>query len=80
MSITRQAAHNSVLRLIEHDFVELSSVAGNKRDKLVAVSPLGKQGQVFAARKLKVLEKEIVEKIGKRKLEQLRKILLELVE
>lgn len=76
---TRQAAHNSILRLVEHGLVKLKAAPGSRRDKTPVLTKKGLIAERQAARNIDVLEDEIAAKIGKRRLEELRRTLLELV-
>ena len=76
IGISRQAVHNTVHKLIDKGLVELIPAPDNDRDKLVAVTQLGQETRKVAAKNLRQIEAEFESRIGKRKLEQLRAILL----
>ena len=79
LRISRQATHKSILRLIEHGIVELHPAPGNKRDKIPIVTEKGQQIRRIAAQNIDKIEAEIEAKISKRRLEEFRKTLIELL-
>ncbi len=80
LGITRQATHNSILRLIENGLIELHPAPGSKRDKIPLVTEKGQALRRFAAKNLFIIEAELEAKIGAERLEQLRGILIELLQ
>lgn len=78
LGISRQAAHKSVRRLLDHGVVELRHLPENKRDKIVVVSDVGNVARIMAAKNLKIIESEIERKVGKKRLEEFRQTLLDL--
>ena len=80
LSISRQATHNSILRLIENGVVELHPAPGSKRDKIPVVTEKGQAVRRLAAKNLVIIEAELEAKIGTERLEQLRGILIELLQ
>lgn len=79
LGITRQATHNSILRLIENGLIELHPAPGSKRDKIPVITEKGQALRRFAAKNLAIIEGELEAKIGKDRLEQLRGILIDLL-
>ena len=79
LRITRQATHKSVLRLIEHGVIELQPAPDSKRDKIPIVTEKGQQIRRIAAQNLDKIEAEIEAKISKRRLEEFRETLIELL-
>ncbi len=80
LGITRQATHNSILRLIENGVVELHPAPGSKRDKIPVVTAKGQAVRRLAAKNLVIIEAELEAKIGTERLEQLRGILIDLLQ
>lgn len=72
LQITRQAAQSSVQRLIKLQVIALKNLPGNKRDKVVIITPKGELASKTARQQIGDLENELAEMIGKDKLEDLR--------
>ncbi len=72
LQITRQAAQSSVQRLIKLQVIALKNLPGNKRDKVVIITPKGELASKTARQQIGDLENELAEMIGKEKLEDLR--------
>lgn len=72
LQITRQAAQSSVQRLIKLQVIALKNLPGNKRDKVVIITPKGELASKTARQQIGDLENELAEIIGKEKLEDLR--------
>ena len=72
LQITRQAAQSSVQRLIKLQVIALKTLPGNKRDKVVVITPKGELANRSARQQVVNLENEFAEMIGKDKLEDLR--------
>lgn len=72
LQITRQAAQSSVQRLIKLQVIALKNLPGNKRDKVVIITPKGELAGKTARQQIGDLENELAEMIGKDKLEDLR--------
>ena len=72
LQITRQAAQSSVQRLIKLQVIALKMLPGNKRDKVVVITPKGELANRSARQQVVNLENEFAEMIGKDKLEDLR--------
>lgn len=75
LGITRQAAHNSILRLVDHGVVEIVGSPDNRKSKIVVVTEKGQQLRKLAAESIQKIEKDCVRRIGKDRLETLREIL-----
>jgi DNA-binding MarR family transcriptional regulator len=80
LGISRQAAHESVHRLVEMGIVALQSDAKDARVKIAHVTPLSKHARAVAFHIVNQIEEDIQQKIGDKKLEQLRSILEELTQ
>lgn len=78
LGITRQAAHNSILRLVDHGVVEIVDSAENKKSKIVIVTEKGQQLRALAAESISIIEKSCMERIGKDQLETLKQLLISL--
>lgn len=72
LSITRQAAQSSVQRLQKLQVVSLQSLPGNKRDKLVVLTPRGQLATKTVLFQIKRFEAELVEVVGAERFEMLR--------
>jgi DNA-binding MarR family transcriptional regulator len=72
LQITRQAAQSSVQRLIKLQVIALKTLPGNKRDKVVVITPKGELASRTARQQVVNLENEFAEMIGRDKLEELR--------
>lgn len=79
MQISRQAAHMSVGRLIELGAVMIDETQTNNRDKVPIITNKGQKIRQGVISDIEQLEDQLVQKIGRKKLEQLRGILLELL-
>jgi DNA-binding MarR family transcriptional regulator len=80
LSITRQAVQTSVQRLQKLQVLDLEAVPGNKRDKLVVLTPRGVQARKTASEQIKRFENEISAVIGEEGLATLRKTLITILE
>jgi DNA-binding MarR family transcriptional regulator len=72
LQITRQAAQSSVQRLIKLQVIALKTLPGNKRDKVVVITPKGELASRTARQQVVNLENEFAEMIGRDMLEELR--------
>ncbi len=72
LGITRQAAQNSVQRLINLQVLALGAVPGNKRDKFVLITAKGELARKTAAHQVAKIEAEFAAAIGIGRVEQLR--------
>lgn len=75
LGVSRQAIHESVKRLVALDIVELEIQSDNGRDKVVAVTELGKDAQILAQTSIAKLESTGAEILGKEEFELFRKML-----
>lgn len=75
--VSRQSVHRTVSDLVARGYLCLESAEGNRRDKIVVVTPLGQRQRERAGEHLRALEDEIAAVIGKERLETLREILME---
>jgi len=64
LHISRQAAQNSVQRLVELGVIEVATMPENKRDKLVTITPRGKMAGVTAAKQIAEIEQAFSDVIG----------------
>lgn len=80
LGISRQAAHKSVQRLLDHGVIELQQLPGNSRDKYVVITDEGNKARIQAAKNLKAIESEIEKKIGKKRLAAFRQTLIDLID
>ena len=75
LNVTRQAVHASVKRLAALKILELQSMPGNQRDKIIAITERGMQARQTAVEQTNVVERELAEAIGREELEKLRQSL-----
>ena len=80
LQITRQAAQMSVQRLLKLGVLKLQTIEGNKRDKLVVVTPRGMLASKTAGQQVSLVEKEFAALIGKDKVEEFRHMLVILLD
>lgn len=80
LKISRQAAHASIMRLVEWKVIEICNAPGSRRDKVAIITPAGEEARNFAAEKISAVEAELEGRLGKEKLETLRSLLLELLD
>jgi DNA-binding MarR family transcriptional regulator len=80
LGISRQAAQSSVHRLQAIQVLDLEAVPGNKRDKIVLVTPKGQHASNTARQQIKRFEAEFVEVIGEDGLAAFRKNLTAILE
>lgn len=76
LGVSRQAVHHTVHRLVRAGVVVLVPSEHSGREKIVRISPSGRQVQVMAAANLRQIEAEVGALIGNRSLETLRSLLL----
>jgi DNA-binding MarR family transcriptional regulator len=79
LKISRQAAHKSVLRLVEIGVVDFDYAKGSKRDMVAKVTDAGIAAQKVGRLITATIEEDIRAKIGTEDLENLRRILGTLV-
>lgn len=75
LGVSRQAVHQTVHKLIEKNIVQLESTENNKRDKLVVITPEGRNVQKVVAEHFQIIEKKVAKNIGSKNLELLRQLL-----
>ncbi len=80
LGFTRQAAQQAVARLVDHGLIKVEFSPGNSRDKIVTITRKGQRRRTMAARQIKQIEKSCTDVIGGENTEQLRSLLIELVE
>ena len=80
LQITRQAAQKSVQRLLKLQVLKLQNIDGNKRDKLVVVTPRGVLASRTAGHQVSLVEQEFAALIGKDKVEEFRRTLVILLD
>jgi DNA-binding MarR family transcriptional regulator len=64
LNITRQAVQSSVQRLQKIQVLDLAAMPGNKRDKLVVITPRGQHARNTASQQITRFEAEIAAVIG----------------
>lgn len=79
MGFSRQAAQQAVERLMERDLLKVDMVEGNKRDKMVSVTPKGQELRTLAARQIREIEDNCADIIGEDGKEALRTLLHQLI-
>ena len=80
LKISRQAAHASMMRLVEWKVIEICNAPGSRRDKVAIITPAGEEARTFAADKISSVEADLEARLGRDKLETLRGLLLEMLE
>lgn len=75
MGISRQAAHKTITELVAQGIVELSEDPTHRGAKLVKLAARGRRLEVDVRRALETLEQSLAERIGPRRLEELRRAL-----
>ena len=75
LGISRQAAHKSVRRLVDHGVVEIVDSPQSNKHKIVVVTERGQQLRKLAAESIRNIEEDCVQRIGRDRLEELRAIL-----
>ena len=78
LGITRQAAHNAILRLVDHGVVQIVETPENQKQKTVVVTEKGQELRKLAADSIKKIEEDCAERLGQDRVETLRAILREL--
>ena len=76
LGISRQAAQQSVQRLVEHGVVRVDPAPDSRRDKIVSVTGKGELLRGFAASQIRRIEQSCKEQIGADGLESLRRLLI----
>ncbi|MCG8414972.1 MAG: MarR family winged helix-turn-helix transcriptional regulator [Pseudomonadales bacterium] len=75
LGISRQAAHQTVHKLIGHGVVELQPMKDNRREKMVAITERGQMARSLTAKHFRQIEAKVAKKIGKSELQQLKQLL-----
>ncbi|WP_299210234.1 MarR family winged helix-turn-helix transcriptional regulator [uncultured Tateyamaria sp.] len=79
MGFSRQAAQQSVDRLVAQDMLSVDPVPGSKRDKIVSITDKGQRWRTIAAGQIRGIEDEIADVLGEDGRELIRKCLVELL-
>ncbi len=77
LSISRQAVHQTVHKLIERGIVRLESAESDKREKLVVITDKGREAQKITAEHFRIIENRMARNIGRNNVEVLRRLLKE---
>jgi DNA-binding MarR family transcriptional regulator len=80
LKISRQAAHMSVMRLVDAGMVSFEFAEGSKRDMVANLTEEGLKGRQVGLKIAATIEGAIREKVGDQDLETLRRILMKLNE
>ena len=75
LSISRQAAYQSIARLVDQGLVRLEPAPGSERDKLVCVTEKGQRLRTFAAQQIREIEALCAAALGEEGLKELRRLL-----
>lgn len=75
LGISRQAAHQTVHKLIGHGVVELKPMENNRREKLVVITERGEMARALTAKHFRKIETKVAKAIGKSELELLMHLL-----
>ncbi len=79
MGFSRQAAQQSVDRLVDHDMVRVQQDPDSKRDKIVSITEKGQRWRSIAAAQIRGIEAQIADSLGHDEREALRKALGQLL-
>lgn len=80
LSVSRQAAHQTVKKLSARGLVTLEHAENNRRDKIVKITEEGMQARKLTAKHFRQIEAQVSKNIGKKNLESLRQLLQENLE
>lgn len=80
LGFSRQAAQQSVDRLVGHGVLQVTLAEGSKRDKIVSITDKGQELRTLAAQQVRAIEADCAAVIGEDGREALRDLLLQLVE
>lgn len=72
-SVSRQAVHAAVERLMEHKLLERQPIPGNRRDKRIALTERGKHASETATQQISAVEAECAAVIGDKNFKTLRR-------
>ncbi len=75
LGVSRQAAHQTVHKLIAHGVVELQPAEGNRREKIVKITERGQLARALTAEHFSVIEARVAEHIGEQGLQALKQLL-----
>ena len=78
LGISRQAAHRSVQRLVEHGVVAIKQSPDSKKDKIVVPTQKGEELRDLAAKRIREIESDCAIRIGQDGLDDLRNKLIAL--
>jgi len=78
LGFSRQAAQQSVDRLVAHGVLQVTLAEGSRRDKTVSITKKGQGLRSLAATQIRDIEREAKEIIGEEGLNELRKALIAL--
>ncbi|EKQ57456.1 MULTISPECIES: MarR family transcriptional regulator [unclassified Clostridium] len=77
MNISRQAVHKCAKKLIDEGYIKMTSIEGNKRDKLISLT---EKGEEYCNEMIKLkerIEEHISKNIGRKNVEMLKRYLRE---
>lgn len=77
LGISRQAAHQTVHKLIGHGVVRLEPMQDNRREKQVVITQRGQEARELTAKHFRLIENKVARKIGKAQLQVLKQLLAE---
>jgi DNA-binding MarR family transcriptional regulator len=80
LKISRQAAHMSVMRLVDAGMVSFEFAEGSKRDMIANLTEEGLKGRQVGLKIAATIEGSVRDKVGDDDLETLRRILIKLNE
>jgi DNA-binding MarR family transcriptional regulator len=75
LGVSRQAAHQTVHKLINHGVVELVSSEHNRREKTVLITERGQQARALTAKHFRQIEGQVARRLGDKQLQQLKTLL-----
>lgn len=78
LKISRQAAHKSILRLVDAGVVQFDYVEGSRRDMIANLTPEGYKARKVGLGIAGAIEELVCEKIGDDDLQTLKRILIKL--
>lgn len=79
MGFSRQAAQQSVERLVAQGMLSVDPVPGSKRDKIVSITDKGQRWRTIAADQIRGIEDQIADVLGEDRREIMRKCLIDLL-
>lgn len=77
LSVSRQAVHKIIAKLVKRKLLKLEAIEGNARDKRIVFTTAGKKMKQEAKNKLRELEQEVKSAIGAHRFQLLKSILEE---